>query len=89
MSVERFRCPDCGTGVKADEDGCCAHCGADCVIVSVDPLRLVAGTVIEGLVAVFDKNGRWLTVTTMDDTTGWPEDDRLYRCRVTIEGEIG
>lgn len=59
------------------------------MIVSVDPLRLVAGTVIEGLVAVFDKNGRWLTVTTMGDTTGWPEDDRLYRCRVVIEGEIG
>ena len=25
-----FVCPDCGKHVKADEDGCCVHCGADC-----------------------------------------------------------
>lgn len=25
-----FECPECGDGVKADEDGCCAACGADC-----------------------------------------------------------
>ena len=28
-----FRCPDCGPDVKADEDGCCAACGADCEIM--------------------------------------------------------
>ena len=26
---EWWRCPDCGPGVAADEDGCCANCGAD------------------------------------------------------------
>ena len=26
---ECFVCPDCGPIVKADEDGCCAYCGAD------------------------------------------------------------
>jgi len=25
-----FTCPTCGPHVKADEDGCCATCGADC-----------------------------------------------------------
>lgn len=30
---ERWECPDCGIGVKADEDGCCATCGADCASV--------------------------------------------------------
>lgn len=32
LPEERFCCPDCGPGVAADEDGCCANCGADCVI---------------------------------------------------------
>jgi len=27
-----FVCPDCGEHTKADEDLCCAHCGADCYI---------------------------------------------------------
>ncbi len=26
----RCRCPACGLGVKADADGCCAHCGTVC-----------------------------------------------------------
>lgn len=26
-----FRCPECGPHVAADEDGCCAACGTDCV----------------------------------------------------------
>jgi hypothetical protein len=31
---DRFDCLyGCGIGVKADEDGCCATCGRDCVIV--------------------------------------------------------
>ena len=29
---ERFDCPECGKGVKADEDGCCASCGRDTVL---------------------------------------------------------
>lgn len=29
---DRFDCLACGIGVKADEDGCCAVCGHDCVI---------------------------------------------------------
>lgn len=29
---EHFNCPDCGVHIKADEDGCCVHCGQDCVI---------------------------------------------------------
>lgn len=32
---ERFVCPDCGYGVAADEDGCCATCGRDCAIIRV------------------------------------------------------
>lgn len=34
--AELFCCPDCGKGVAADEDGCCANCGADCVIEPSD-----------------------------------------------------
>jgi hypothetical protein len=26
----------CGHGVRADEDGCCAHCGADCKLVECE-----------------------------------------------------
>lgn len=29
---ERFDCLDCGAGVRADDDGCCTTCGADCVV---------------------------------------------------------
>lgn len=29
-----FVCPGCGPRVKADEDGCCAVCGADCAMVA-------------------------------------------------------
>lgn len=25
----RFECPDCGTNVRVDEDGCCYYCGRD------------------------------------------------------------
>jgi hypothetical protein len=41
-SQERFLCPDCGLGVKADEDGCCSMCGRDCaiVVVLVEPLDM-------------------------------------------------
>ena len=28
---ESFTCPKCGPYAKADEDGCCATCGVDCV----------------------------------------------------------
>lgn len=40
--LQRFLCPDCGLGVKADEDGLCATCGRDCAIVVVihDPEAL-------------------------------------------------
>lgn len=30
--TEMFVCPECGPRVKADEDGCCAHCGLDCTV---------------------------------------------------------
>jgi hypothetical protein len=33
--ANRWHCPDCGTGVAADEDGCCATCGRDCTPVAV------------------------------------------------------
>lgn len=29
---QHFVCTECGVHVKADEDGCCASCGADCKI---------------------------------------------------------
>ena len=32
---QRFVCPEHGYGVKGDEDGCCATCGADCAVVEV------------------------------------------------------
>jgi hypothetical protein len=49
-SVERFLCPDCGLGVKADEDGCCAMCGRDCaiVVVLVEPLDCKPSAVASG-----------------------------------------
>lgn len=28
--VPYWTCSECGPGVAADEDGCCANCGADC-----------------------------------------------------------
>ena len=31
-SDELFICPTCADGVYADEDGCCALCGADCTV---------------------------------------------------------
>jgi len=31
-SPNRFDCEECGTGVSADEDGCCATCGRTCWI---------------------------------------------------------
>ena len=34
---DKFICPDCGVGVAADEDGCCANCGADCHVVRAAP----------------------------------------------------
>lgn len=34
---ERWECPTCGLGVAADEDGCCAMCGADCKAQQVKP----------------------------------------------------
>jgi protein gp37 len=30
------RCPDCGLGVRVDEDGCCRTCGADAVRYGLD-----------------------------------------------------
>ena len=38
-----YHCPQCGAHVKADEDGCCATCGADCV---VEPCRAKARSVV-------------------------------------------
>jgi hypothetical protein len=30
---QHFRCPECRScHVLADEDGCCATCGADCIV---------------------------------------------------------
>lgn len=37
---EMFACAECGKWAKADEDGCCTICGADCVVTpaaSSDP----------------------------------------------------
>lgn len=36
--LPRFFCTECGPGepVKADEDGCCATCGAECVVGPVE-----------------------------------------------------
>jgi len=31
MARGYWTCPDCGPHVKADEDGCCATCGMDCI----------------------------------------------------------
>lgn len=30
---DRFDCDTCGAGVPADEDGCCAYCGATCWVI--------------------------------------------------------
>ena len=30
---DRFRCPECGSGVVVDEDGCCAQCGSDTTVM--------------------------------------------------------
>ena len=49
---QKFVCPDCGYGVKADEDGCCATCGRDCAVVAVlvepeDMTRLVGDDTLD------------------------------------------
>ena len=31
-----YDCLDCGTHVKVDEDGCCAHCGRDADFIDLD-----------------------------------------------------
>lgn len=30
--ISSFTCSLCGPRVRADEDGCCATCGADCIL---------------------------------------------------------
>jgi ribosomal protein L34E len=32
---ESFVCPECGPGAKADDEHCCAACGADCAVVAM------------------------------------------------------
>lgn len=34
-AMNDFWCPQCGKGVKADEDGTCYHCGADLILEQV------------------------------------------------------
>lgn len=53
-----------------------------------DPLRPVVGTVIDGLVAVIDEDGKFQFATANTFSATVPG-DRLYRCRVTIDGEVG
>lgn len=64
MSAERFKCPDCGIGVRADEDGCCVHCGADCEIVPVK----VAQPKHEH---EWEDDGKRFRVYFPDDNAGW------------------
>lgn len=49
-----FICPDCGYGVSADEDGCCASCGAD--TDTLDRLRAKAALCDE-IMAAFRGGG--------------------------------
>jgi hypothetical protein len=44
---ECFSCEDCGDRVKADEDGCCASCGADCGTGTVRSGRLDEAGMVE------------------------------------------
>ena len=37
-------CPECGFGVKVDEDGCCLSCGLAATGSAVDALYSLAGT---------------------------------------------
>lgn len=34
-----WTCPECGPHVMVDEEGCCATCGADAVLVAEEPPR--------------------------------------------------
>lgn len=36
--MEHFECPDCGSHVAADEDGCCSTCGADTAVTKCNCL---------------------------------------------------
>ena len=46
----QFVCLTCGTGVKADEDGCCSACGADCLVIEHGEMMLgSADSVTSGL----------------------------------------
>jgi hypothetical protein len=51
--TEWFVCPECGPKVKADEDGCCATCGADCSIEAAAPTEAATGEA-----DTFDENAR-------------------------------
>jgi hypothetical protein len=52
---EEFYCLTCGPRVKADEDGCCVHCGRDAEVRPAPPSR-------EPKEASQVVNGRWFNV---------------------------
>lgn len=63
MTTERFKCPECGVGVVADEDGCCAMCGRDCTVVKVSMITAAVAYVTreDGKILVVwnKKYGKW------------------------------
>lgn len=51
-----FVCPECGHGVKADEDGCCAYCGRDCI---VEKLPVTPENYLEGALRTEPRTGNF------------------------------
>lgn len=53
-----FLCIECGLTVKADEDGCCATCGRDCIILKDGrPLNSAFVDHVDSVQRAADRNG--------------------------------
>ena len=51
-------CPQCGFGVKVDEDSCCVHCGAMATGEAVDQLFNILGETKVALAEHYEKSKR-------------------------------
>ena len=78
MKMTSFWCPNCGEGMAADEDGCCASCGADCI----------AETVFDAICAAERKR---CVEAIREASKRWGRRERIVvvACINAIESEVG
>lgn len=70
MGAEAWHCPECGIGVRADEDGCCAVCGRDCRVAPAQwtaeaiPIDSDFDNLIAGLIELKRAGARVVSIGT-------------------------